>query len=163
MTTPMICTTPAEFRAAFNLLSKLERRQAAREARVQARIADLLASHKAFSDTLQPECEALRAAIAAYAEANRAELTDGGKSKTMKLSGGCIKWRKQPAKVEVSGELPTILTALKRRRLTRFIRVKEELDKTALLKEAGAIKTPIDGLRIVDGVEKLAFEFGGQA
>ena len=52
------------------------------------------------------------------------------------------------------------LVKLERRRLNRFIRVKEELDKTALLKETGAIKTPIDGLQIVDGVEKLIIETG---
>ena len=163
MTTPITCNSPAEFRAAFKLLAKLERRQADKEAKLQEKIADLTAKHQTAIAAFQQEQEALRTAVADYAEANRAALTDNGKSKTVKLAGGCIKWRKQPDKVKVSGEVPDILAALKRRRLSRFIRVKEELDKAAILKEASAIKTPIDGLNIVAGEEKIAMVFGGQA
>lgn len=85
-------------------------------------------------------------------------MTNNGKTKTAKIGAGVIKWRKQPAKVEVSADLADIFAALKRRRLSRFIHVKEELNKAAILKEAAAIKTPIHGLNITDGGETLSIE-----
>lgn len=152
--------TLAELQTAFAQLGKLERRRADKAAKLQAKIAALQAKHEqeAAADN-NGEIGRLKADIEAYAAKHREELT-GGKGKSAAIGTGCIKWRKQPAKVEITGDISAILSALKRRRLNRFIRVKEELDKTALLKETGAIKTPIDGLQIVDGVEKLIIETG---
>ena len=62
--------------------------------------------------------------------------------------------------MEITGDIADILAALKRRRLNRFIRVKEELNKPALLKDAAAIKTPISGLQIVQGGESISIETG---
>lgn len=151
-------TNPAEIQTAFITLSKLEKRRADKAAKLQAKIADLTAKHEAEATSDIAEIAAIRAAIAAYAEANRAELTNNGKSKTATLGMGVIKWRKLPEKVEITGNTAEILAALKRRRLSRFIRVKEELDKSAILKEATAIKTPIKGLSIISGGELLTIE-----
>ena len=151
--------TIAELQAAFAQLGKLERRRADKAAKLQAKIAALQAKHEQEAAADNGEIGRLKADIEAYAVKHREELT-GGKGKSAAIGTGCIKWRKQPAKVEITGDISAILSALKRRRLTRFIRVKEELDKTALLKETGAIKTPIDGLQIVDGMEKLIIETG---
>lgn len=152
--------TLAELQAAFAQLGKLERRRADKAAKPQAKIAALQAKHEQEAASDCAEIAELEAQIADYATRHRAELTDNGKSKTAAVGTGCIKWRKQPAKVEITGNIAAILSVLKRRRLSRFIRVKEELDKTALLKEAAAIKTPIDGLQIVSGGEKLIIETG---
>lgn len=151
-------TSITEVQTAFATLSKLEKRRAEKTTKLQAKIADLTAKHEAEIVGDTTEIAAIRAAIAAYAEANRAELTHNGKSKTASFGTGVIKWRKLPAKVEITGDAADILAALKRRRLSRFIRVKEELDKTAILKEATAIKTPIKGLSIINGGELLTIE-----
>ena len=152
--------TLAELQTAFAQLGRLQRRRADKAAKLQAKIATLQAKHEQESADDCAEIAELEAKIAEYATRHRAELTDNGKSKTATIGTGCIKWRKQPAKVEITGDITAILSALKCRRLSRFIRVKEELDKTALLKEAAAIKTPIDGLQIVSGGEKLIIETG---
>lgn len=150
----------SEIQTAFSRLAKLEKQQAAKEAKHRAKIQELSSKHAADIAPLVSEQAEIRAAIADYAHHHRAELTDNGKTKSAKIGVGIIKWRKQPAKVEVSGDLTDIFAALKRRRLSRFIRVKEELDKTAILKEAAAIKTPIQGLSITDGGETLSIEAG---
>lgn len=147
-----------EIQTAFVRLAKLEQQQTAKEAKHRHKIQALSDKHAADIAPLVNEQAAIRAAIADYAYHHRAELTDNGKTKTAKIGGGVIKWRKQPPKVEVSVDLADIFSALKRRRLSRFIRVKEELDKTAILKEAAAIKTPIHGLSITDGGETLSIE-----
>lgn len=149
----------ADFQTAFARLAELERRAADKAAKLKAKIADLTAKHEAATAADAAEIDRIRAGLMAYAEANREELT-GGKSKTVKLAAGCIKWRKTPAKVEITGDAAEIIAALKRRRLSRFIRVKEEIDRAAVLKEAAAIKTPIDGLKITDSGETLSIETG---
>lgn len=152
-------TNAAAFKAAFSQLAKLERRAADKAAKLKAKIDTLTAKHETDTAADAAEIARIRAGLAAYAEANREELT-GGKGKTVKLAAGCIKWRKTPAKVEITGDAAEIIAALKRRRLSRFIRVKEEIDRAAVLKEAAAIKTPIDGLNITDGGETLSIETG---
>lgn len=152
--------TIAELQAAFVMLGKLERRRADKAAKLQAKLAALQAKHEQEAAADNGEIRRLQADIAAYAERHRATLTDSGKSKTVKIGNGCLKWRKQPAKVDVTGDPTAILAALKRRKLTRFIRVKEELNKAAILKEADAIKTPIAGLSIIESGETLTIDAG---
>lgn len=153
-------TTAAEFQTAFKALAKLERRRADKAAQLAAKLAGLKAKHEEEAAPDLAEIAAIRAALADYAEANRAELTGSSKSKTVTVLGGSVKWRKQPAKVEITGEPETIIAALKRRRLTRFIRTKEEIDRAAILREPEAIKTPIAGLAIVGGGEVMTIETG---
>ncbi|MFD1244145.1 host-nuclease inhibitor Gam family protein [Paralysiella testudinis] len=157
---PIIYTSAEAFQAAFSLLAKLEQQRASKAAKLQAKINALQAKHNEDTSDLCEEIDTIRTALYAYAHEHRAELTDNGKSKTVAMGSGSIKWRKQPAKVEISGDVAAVLAALKRRRLGRFIRVKEELDKAALLKDPAAIKTPIQGLQIVQGVETLSIDTG---
>lgn len=153
-------TSAEAFQAAFNLLAKLEQQRAANAAKLQTKISAMQAKHNEDTSDLNEKIDTIRTALAAYAHEHRAELTNNGKSKTVAVGGGSIKWRKQPAKVEISGDMAAVLAALKRRRLGRFIRVKEELDKAALLKDPAAIKTPIQGLQIVQGGETLSIDSG---
>ena len=62
-------TNPAEIQTAFITLSKLEKRRADKAAKLQAKIADLTAKHEAEATSDIAEIAAIRAAIAAYAEA----------------------------------------------------------------------------------------------
>lgn len=150
--------TTAEFQAAFAELAKMETKQEQQAAKHRAKLAALEQKHSEAAAPLAEQIEAKRAAIAAYAESHRAELTDNGKTKTAAIGKGCLKWRKSPPKLEVTGDTAAIITALKRRKLGRFIRTKEELDKAAILKEAAAIKTPIAGLAVIDGCEILTIQ-----
>ncbi len=152
--------TMKEAEAAFSRLAKLEQQQAAKEAKYKAKIQALADKHAADIDPLANEQAAIRVALADYAAAHRAELTDNGKTKTAAIGKGRLKWRKQPDKLEITGDTETIIAVLKRRRLSRFIRVKEELNKPAILAEIGKLKTPIDGIKTVSGNEVLNIETG---
>lgn len=89
--------------------------------------------------------------IQAYAESNRKELTDSGKTKTVRLSTGSVMWRMTPPRT-VLKRVEEVLARIEELGLTRFIRIKKEVDKEQLLKEplvAGGIK----GVTIVQNEE----------
>lgn len=148
--------------AHFASLTKAEKRLADLDGKHRAKLTALQDKHAAIIEPLAAEIEKYRAAIANYANSHRAELTQNGKMKTVQIGSGCLKWQKSRAKVEITGDTAAIIASLKRRKLSRFIRVREELDKTAILKEHTAIKTPIDGLAIIQGGtdETLTIETG---
>ena len=75
----------------------------------------------------------------AFAEANRDELTDGGKRKTVEVPTGTFGWRMTPPAVSLH-DVKSILKSLKALKLERFIRTKEEVDKEAMLKEPDVAK-----------------------
>jgi len=72
--------------------------------------------------------------LAAFAETHRQELTDGGKRKTVELPTGTFGWRLTPPAVSLRN-VKQILESIKHLGLTQFIRVKEEIDKEAMLAE----------------------------
>jgi len=77
--------------------------------------------------------------IFAYAEAHRNELTNGGRCKTVKTPTGVFGWRMTPPAVSLHN-VKSVLEVLKRLNLKRFIRVKEEINKEAILKEPNIAK-----------------------
>ncbi|VEJ09726.1 host-nuclease inhibitor Gam family protein [Actinobacillus delphinicola] len=93
----------------------------------------------------------LQDAVQAWCEANRAELTQNGKSKTAKFNTGNVQWRQCPPSVIARG-IPTILENLKLLGLSRFIRNKEEINKEAMLLEPDLANT-VNGISIKQGVE----------
>ena len=76
----------------------------------------------------------------AFAETHRDELTDGGKRKTVEVPTGTFGWRMTPSAVSLRN-IEAILKNLRLLKLTRFIRVKKEVDKEAMLKEPKVAKT----------------------
>jgi len=83
-----------------------------------------------------------------FAETHRDELTEGGKRKTVELPTGTFGWRMTPPAVSLRN-IKSILKSLKNLGLTRFIRIKikEEVDKEAILKEPDIAKT-VKGISI---------------
>jgi len=157
---------PQTTAAGFDLKSaaaeycKLSKRLNRAESRLADKIAALQDKHGQEPAADRAKLAELEAAIKAHAAAHKAEMT-GGKGQTAAIGALSVKWRKGRASVQISGDPAAIIAALKRRRLSRFIRVKEELDKTAILKEPQAVKTPIEGLRILPaGAETITLETG---
>ncbi len=81
-----------------------------------------------------------------FAEARRAELTEDGRKKTVDLPTGTIAWRLTPSAVSLNN-LERILALIKELGLIKFIRIKEEIDKEAMLREPEVAKT-IKGVTI---------------
>lgn len=100
---------------------------------------------------LQQALKNLNQGVQTWCEANRDELTQGGKSKSGGFVTGTVQWRQRPPSVSVRG-VEAVIDALKSFGLTRFIRTKEELNKDAILNEPGAV-TGVAGLSIKTGAE----------
>jgi phage host-nuclease inhibitor protein Gam len=111
-----------------------------------------------ITDYAAPEIEAMKKTVAdlvegiqTFAEANRATLTDGNRVKSANLVTGEVAWRQRPPSCAVRGA-ESVVETLKRLGLGRFVRVKEEVNKEAILNEPQAV-AGVAGLTIVSGVE----------
>ena len=100
---------------------------------------------------LTETADTVRAGIQAWCEAHRDELTSGGKTKTANLVTGEVNWRTRPPSVTVRN-VEGVLDTLRRMGLAQFIRVKEEINKEAVLAEPDAARG-IAGLTVTKGVE----------
>lgn len=110
-------------------------------------------------EALAPLAEELRdheAGLQAWCEANRVQLTNGGKVKFADFGTGRISWRMRPQKVTIRG-VEAVIEGCKRLGLTRFLRVKEEINKDAMLADADTART-VAGVTIVSEGEDFVVE-----
>ncbi|GLQ20476.1 host-nuclease inhibitor Gam family protein [Algimonas porphyrae] len=115
--------------------------------------ADLKVRAAAKVEPFINEKEIISKGLFAWAEANRDALTNGGKTKTIKLETGTVFWRQQPAKVTLRG-VDKVLEYLSSNRLRRFIRIKKEVDKDAMLREQ-TVASKIPGVSIKSAGEMI--------
>lgn len=108
------------------------------------------------ADAHDKRAEELRKGLQIFAEANRPMLTEDGKSKTVKVPAGEFGWRKSPPSVEIDDEV-TVLGLVKERQLLQFIRVKEELNKKAMLEEPD-LASSLEGVTIQKDLERFFAE-----
>jgi phage host-nuclease inhibitor protein Gam len=99
----------------------------------------------------------MREGVQIWCEANRDALTEGGKVKTASFASGEVRWRVTPPSVKIRS-IETVLAALYVRGLGRFIRVKEEPNKEAMLAEPAAVAN-IPGITITQSEEFVIVPF----
>lgn len=132
-------------------LGDLQRNLARLETQMNDEIAAITQSYQPRIEALKEQIAAKQTGIHTWAEAHRDLLTEHGRTKTANLVTGLVQWRLRPPSVSIRG-VETVLENLKRLGLTRFIRVKEEPNKEAMLNEPDVVRG-IAGVNIVTGVE----------
>lgn len=131
--------------AAIAHIGELNRTVARIKADADDRIAAITRDAGERSAPLKEACTAAIEGLRIYCEAHRARLTRDDKTKTAKFATGEIAWRLRPRKVTLPRTkegIAELIGRLKKLRLKRFIRVKEEVDKDAMRDEhevAGAV------------------------
>ena len=80
------------------------------------------------------QVEALVEGVYAFAQSRQAELIGDGKKKSVDVPAGTFGWRLTPPAVSITG-VEDVLERLKKMKLQKFIRTKEEIDKEAMLKD----------------------------
>ena len=100
---------------------------------------------------LTEEIERLQGGVQTYCEANRDALC--GKGKTANLITGEVSWRIRPPSVKIVG-VEAVLAWMKNAGMNVFIRIKEEINKEAMLVEPDKAKA-IPGVRIESGIEEF--------
>ena len=101
----------------------------------------------AIKEQLTPKQDAIQA----WCESHRDELTQNGKTKTGTFNTGEVQWRMRPPSVGIRG-VESVLESLRMLGFVRFIRVKEEVNKEAMLNEPELAAT-VAGVTIKTGVE----------
>jgi phage host-nuclease inhibitor protein Gam len=93
-----------------------------------------IAGEKLESDTaaLMAELAEHERGVQTWCEANRQALTADGKVKFHDFGTGQIKWRSSPASVSIRA-VETVIEAIKNLGFKSFLRVKEEVNKEAML------------------------------
>ena len=135
-----------EIAKAVSQIGKHQRELASIQRSVNREVEEVKTKATRKAERHQREIKDLFDALFLFAQNNRKELTEGGKKKTVSLPTGQLSWRLTPLAVSVKDKDQVVAT-LKRLGLDRFIRVKEELDKQAVLKESEAVSN-IKGISI---------------
>ena len=134
-------------------IGDLQREHARVAAELNDRIAELTNQAEPVLADLAQRIAALQTGVQTWCEANRVALLgeDDRHGKTANLVTGEVSWRQRPPSVSIRG-VDTVLDTLLRMGLGRFVRVKNEPNKEAMLNEPEAVRG-IAGISIVTGVE----------
>lgn len=132
-------------------LGDLSRRLTRSETEMNDAIASITEKYQPVLDGIKQQIKPLQEGIQAFAEANRDALTDHGKSKTINLVTGLVQWRQRPPSVRISGA-DSVMDMLKRLGMGDYIRVREEVNKEAILNNPEAVRG-VAGISVVTGVE----------
>lgn len=101
-------------------------------------LARIKEQHELRAEPLKAEAETAVEGLKIWCEANRAGLTQGGKVKSAAFPAGEVRWRARPPRVTVRGA-DAVIEALERLGLTKFVRLKREVNKEAILDAPGEV------------------------
>lgn len=140
-----------EVAAQIKELGDLQRMLAREQADMNDAIAAVTQRHQPAMEALTRAIDDHQAGIQTWCEAHRAELTRDGKVKTANLVTGEVQWRQRPPSVTLR-MADFVIEQLRNLGLSRFVRVKEEVNKEAILAEPEAV-SGITGITLKTGVE----------
>lgn len=135
-----------EVSSAIRAIGELQRERERIQAEMNDKLAAVRADYEAQAKPHADRISELTRGVGTWCEANRAVLTRDGRTKTARFASGEVSWRTRPPSVVVRGK-EAVIDTLKRLGLQRLLRVKEDIDKDAVLRERDAI-TAIRGLSI---------------
>ncbi|MEW5905126.1 MAG: host-nuclease inhibitor Gam family protein [Pseudomonadota bacterium] len=140
-----------ECAADIKQIGDLQRQLARTQAEMNDAIAHVTQSYQGTLEALTLQIGGLQEGVQAYCEANRNDLTNGGKVKTSNFITGEVQWRQRPPSVRVTGA-DSVIETLQRLGLSAFVREKLEVNKEAILNEPEKVKG-VAGINIITGVE----------
>ncbi len=147
----------SEARSAIREIGDLQRQIARAQHSLNDAIAALQDEFGAQVEPLRDLVEAKTRGLEMFCATNRDRLTRGGKVKFFRYSTGEISWRNRPAKVSLR-KIEDVIATIKRLKLDhQFLRVKEEIDKEAML-AARDLAATISGVSIGSDGEDFIVE-----
>lgn len=141
--------------AAIKTLGDAQRELGRLDTKMNDEIAAITDDYTPHINHLKDKIKDLQKGIAAWCEANRAELTASG-GKSVNMVTGKISWRQRPPSVRLT-KVDAVLESLRTLGLQRFIRNKEEVNKDAMLAEPEIAQT-VAGVKVNTGVEDFVIE-----
>lgn len=128
----------------LRLIGETTRQIARIEADMNDGIARLKDEAEKLASPLREQVTARTEGLKVWAEANRDALTNGGRTKTADIGTGKISWRLRPPSVRITGA-ERVIEAIKKLGFRTFLRVKEEVNKEALLAD-------VEKARLIAGI-----------
>ncbi|MDS1575933.1 host-nuclease inhibitor Gam family protein [Escherichia coli] len=135
-------------------IGDLQRETVRLETEMNDAIAEITEKYASQIAPLKTSIETLSKGVQGWCEANRDELTNGGKVKTANLVTGDVSWRQRPPSVSIRG-VDAVMETLERLGLQRFIRTKQEINKEAILLEPKAV-AGVAGITVKSGIEDFS-------
>lgn len=111
---------------------------------------ELSAIRQKYEEMARPMAEEIRqlcVGVQVWCEANRASLTNNGKVKHANLASGEVRWRMRPPRVSLRGK-ENIIETFKKLGWTQFVRVKEDVNKDAVLADPERA-TKVPGVKVI--------------
>lgn len=136
-------------------LGEIQRELNLTKSALEEQIANLQAKYAESLDSLSSKEEELIEQITDFCNRNYSEIFKNG-SKTAKFLTGEISVRKKPNSLFVEN-LELALNTLKKLNLSHLIKVKEDLNKAAIMATPDIIEK-IDGLKLNTGLESLTIK-----
>lgn len=127
---------------AIEAIAEIGRRQRERTRIETAMNDELAAVRQQWETQAAPRLDAIKGlsgGVHLWCEAHRDRLTNGNKVKSVHLASGDVKWRLRPPSVRILA-VDNVIAYLKQAGLERFLRIKEEVNKEALLTEPEAVQ-----------------------
>lgn len=147
----------AEVEVILARIGELRATLAENAAAVEAQVLTLREREAAQRAPVETEVARLEIQVRTYCNAHRADLTNGGKAKSVRFATGTVSWRKGRARVVLSASEDDVLTALRAAKLTRFIRVVEEIDRQEMLQQPAQARR-VPGVDVVEADETITIE-----
>lgn len=135
-------------------IGDLQREASRLETEMNDAIAEITEKFAARITPIKTDIETLSKGVQGWCEANRDELTNGGKVKTANLVTGDVSWRQRPPSVSIRG-VDAVMETLERLGLQRFIRTKQEINREAILLEPKAV-AGVAGITVKSGIEDFS-------
>lgn len=147
----------AEAREAIRELGDLNRERMRLEAEMNDQIAALQQEYGNRVAPLGERLTALTGGLQMFCDVHRERLTGGGKVKSYQFATGKVSWRQKPAKVTLT-KIEAVIERIKAAGFAeRFLRVKEEVNKEAMLEDRATAST-IKGVKIGSDGEDFIVE-----
>lgn len=152
-TLPSVPQSKNDCAQSIRLIGDLQREFERERAAMNDAISAITQKHQPSLSDLAQRIDALQAGVQAWCEAHRVELCGEADKlgKTANLVTGEVSWRHRPPSISIRG-VEAVLDTLVRMGLDRFVRVKNEPNKEAMLNEPDAVRG-IAGISVVTGVE----------
>jgi len=147
---PYACQNREEVMDAIKTLGDTQRELVRLETSINDEIAAITQREKCRIDALKKQIDVLTTGVHWWCEANRQMLCANG-GKTANLITGEVSWRQRPPSVSLRA-VDKVIDTLKRLGLERLIRIKEEVNKEAILADPKKV-AGVAGITVVQGLE----------
>lgn len=137
-------------------IGTLRREIAARKASADEQVKVIGEHIEQALEPLTHELALLEQGIQAFCETHRMSLTGDGRVKYHDFGTGRVNWRQRPPKVTIRG-VDAVIEGLKKLGLSQFLRVKEEVNKDAVLADPDVARN-VAGISISSAGEDFVVE-----